>query len=41
MKAKIKMDIQKETDWKIKWQDMKSKLSSDADRARGKITRRK
>jgi hypothetical protein len=41
MKAKIKMDIQKETDWKIKWQDMKNKLSSDADRARGKITRRK
>ncbi len=41
MKAKIKMEVQKETDWKIKWQDMKNKLSSDADRARSKIARRK
>ena len=41
MKAKIKIDVQKETDWKSKWQDMKNKLSSDADQARGKISRRK
>ncbi len=41
VKAKIKMDVQKETDWKVKWSDMKSKLSEDADQARRKISGRK
>ena len=41
VKAKIKMDVQKETDWKVKWSDMKSKLSEDAEQARKKISGRK
>jgi len=41
IKFKIKIDVQKETDWKVKWSGMKDKLSSDAERARGRISRRK
>jgi len=41
IKFKIKIDVQKETDWKVKWSGMKDKLSSDAERARGRISRKK
>ena len=41
IRMKIKHDVKKDTGLMGKWQEMKDKLSSDADRARGKITRRK
>lgn len=41
IRMKIKHDVKKDTGLKAKWQEMKDKLSSEADRARGKITRRK
>ena len=41
IRMKIKHDVKKDTDFKARWQEMKDKLSSEADRARGKINRRK
>jgi hypothetical protein len=41
IRMKIKHDVKKDTGFKAKWQEMKDKLSSEADRARGKINRRK
>jgi hypothetical protein len=41
IKFKIKVDVQKETDWKIKFEEMKNKLSEEAKQARQKISRRK
>jgi hypothetical protein len=41
IKFKIKVDGQKETDWKIKFEEMKNKLSEEAEQARRKISRRK
>jgi hypothetical protein len=41
IRMKIKHDVAKDTGLKAKWQDMKDKLSSEADRARGNINRRK
>jgi hypothetical protein len=41
MKFKIKVDVQKETDWKTKWAEMKNKLSEEAEQARRKISRQK
>ncbi|MBM3156434.1 MAG: hypothetical protein FJ004_04030 [Chloroflexi bacterium] len=41
IRMKIKHDVKKDTDLKAKWQGMKDKLSAEADRARGKINRRK
>jgi hypothetical protein len=40
IKFKIKVDVQKETDWKIKFEEMKNKLSEEAEQARRKISRR-
>jgi hypothetical protein len=40
IKFKIKVDMQKETDWKIKFEEMKNKLSEEAEQARRKISRR-
>ena len=40
IKFKIKIDVQKETDWKIKFAEMKNKLSEEAEQARRKISRR-
>jgi hypothetical protein len=40
IKFKIKVDVQKETDWKIKFAEMKNKLSEEAEQARRKISRR-
>ena len=40
IKFKIKVDVQKETDWKIKFAEMKNKLSEEAEEARRKISRR-
>ena len=40
IKFKIKVDVQKETDWKIKFEGMKNKLSEEAEQARRKISRR-
>jgi len=40
IKFKIKVDVQKETDWKIKFKEMKNKLSEEAEQARRKISRR-
>jgi hypothetical protein len=39
IKAKIKIDVQKETDWKVKFAEMKNKLSEEAEQARRKISR--
>ena len=36
IKFKIKVDVQKETDWKIKFAEMKNKLSEEAKQARRK-----
>lgn len=41
IRMKIKHDVKKDTGLKLKWQEMKDKLSSDADRARHKISGRK
>jgi len=41
IKFKIKIDVQKETDWRIKLAEMKNKLSEEAEQARRKISRRK
>jgi hypothetical protein len=41
IRMKIKHDVKKDTGLKLKWQEMKDKLSSDADRARRKIAGRK
>ncbi len=40
IKFKIKIDVQKETDWKVKFAEMKNKLSEEAEQARRKISRR-
>ena len=40
IKFKIKVDVQKETDWKVKFAEMKNKLSEEAEQARRKISRR-
>jgi len=40
IKFKIKVDVQKETDWKVKFGEMKNKLSEEAEQARRKISRR-
>jgi len=40
IKFKIKVDVQKETDWKVKFAEMKNKLSDEAEQARRKISRR-
>jgi len=40
IKFKIKIDVQKETDWKVKFAEMKSKLSEEAEQARRRISRR-
>ena len=40
IKFKIKVDVQKETDWNIKFEEMKNKLSEEAEQARRKISRR-
>jgi signal transduction histidine kinase len=40
IKFKIKIDVQKETDWRIKLAEMKNKLSEEAEQARRKISRR-
>ena len=40
IKFKIKIDIQKETDWRIKLAEMKNKLSEEAEQARRRISRR-
>lgn len=40
IKAKIKIDVQKETDWKVKFAEIKNKLSEEAEQARRKISRR-
>jgi signal transduction histidine kinase len=40
IKFKIKIDVQKETDWKVKFAEMKNKLSAEAEQARRKISRR-
>jgi signal transduction histidine kinase len=40
IKLKIKVDVQKETDWKVKFAEMKNKLSEEAEQARRKISRR-
>ena len=40
IKFKIKVDVQKETDWKIKFGEMRNKLSEEAEQARRKISRR-
>jgi len=41
IKFKIKVDVQKETNWRIKLAEMKNKLSEEAEQARRKISRRK
>jgi len=41
VKFKIKVDMQKETDWKVKWSETKNKLSEEAEQARRKVSRRK
>ena len=41
MKAKIKVDVGKETDWRVKVAEMKVKLSEEAEQARRKVSRRK
>jgi len=41
IKSKIKIDVQKETNWRIKLAEMKNKLSEEAEQARSKISRRK
>jgi hypothetical protein len=41
IKFKIKVDVQKETDWKIKFEELRDKLSGEAERARRKISRGK
>jgi hypothetical protein len=40
IKSKIKIDVQKETNWRIKLAEMKNKLSEEAEQARRKISRR-
>jgi len=40
IKFKIKVDMQKETDWKVKWAETKNKLSEEAEQARRNISRR-
>jgi len=40
IKAKIKIDVQKETDWKVKFAEMRNKLSGEAEQARNKLSRR-
>ena len=40
VKFKIKVDMQKETDWKVKWSETKNKLSEEAEQARRRISRR-
>jgi len=40
IKLKIKIDVQKETDWRIKLAEMKNKLSEEAEQARNKLSRR-
>lgn len=40
IKAKLKVDVQKEADWRIKLAEMKNKLSEEAEQARRKISRR-
>jgi hypothetical protein len=40
IKFKIKVDMQKETDWKVKWSETKNKLSEEAEQARRKISKR-
>jgi hypothetical protein len=41
IKFKIQVDVQKETDWKIKFEELRDKLSGEAERARRKISRGK
>ncbi len=41
IKLKIKVDVQKETDWKVKFAEMKNKLSEEAEQARRRISGRK
>lgn len=38
VKFKIKVDVQKETDWKVKFAEMKNKLSEEADQTRRRIS---
>jgi hypothetical protein len=38
IKAKIKIDVQKETDWRVKLAEMKNKLSEEAEQARRRIS---
>jgi len=40
IKAKIKIDVQKETDWRVKLAEMKNKLSEEAEQARRRISGR-
>jgi len=40
IKVKIKVDVQKETDWKVKFAEMKNKLSEEAEQTRRKISGR-
>jgi hypothetical protein len=40
IKFKINVDMQKETDWKVKWSETKKKLSEEAEQARRNISRR-
>jgi hypothetical protein len=40
IKFKIKIDVQKETDWKVKFAEMKNKLSEEAEQTRRKISKR-
>ena len=41
IKAKIKVDVTKETDWRGRFSEVKTKLSAEAEQARKKISRRK
>ena len=38
IKAKIKVEVQKETDWKVKFAEVKNKLSAEAEQTRRKIS---